>query len=235
MHDTKCGNFPSLIFICFYSGLVNNIELLKVLKREAIKYNDVLLFDFWESYWNLSVKSAAAINWAVNNSPVNILMKIDDDILCNVSRMYGEMMKRTNSLSGGHNKLIIGKCDDDEYPNRDPKSTVYSSKEMYATHKYPRICKGGTYLITRAAGLSLLNKTTLVPLFKQEDVYVSVLANASGNVHLYNIPNWRLDTDRNFNLSPQQVKEYLSHRYYSVHIWPTLVNKLEQYWTYLYP
>ena len=179
----------SFIFSCFNLGLVNNIELLKTLKREAIKYNDILLFDFWESYWNLSIKSVAAINWAVNNSPVNILMKIDDDILCNVSRMYGEMMKRIDSQTQGHHKVIIGKCDDDEYPNRDPKSTVYSSKEMYPVHKYPRICKGGTYLITREAGLSLLNKTTVVPLFKQEDVSVSVLANASGNVHLHNIPN----------------------------------------------
>ena len=219
----------------FYSGLVNNIELLKDLKREAIKYNDILLFDFWESYWNLSVKSVVALNWAVRNSDVNVLMKIDDDILCNVSRMHGEMMKHAHSQSQGHDKVIIGKCDGDEYPNRNPESTVYSSQEMFAVHKYPPICKGGTYLITRAAGLSLLNKTIEVPLLKQEDVSVSVLANASGNVQIHNIPNWRLDTDKNFNLSPQQVKEYLSDTYYSVHIWPTLMNKLEQYWNYLYP
>ena len=209
--------------------------MLKGLKREAIKYNDILLFDFWESYWNLSVKSLVALNWAVRHSNVNILMKIDDDILCNVSRMHGEMMKHVHSESQGQDKVIIGKCDDNEYPNRDPESTVYSSEEMYPAHKYPRICKGGTYLITRAAGLSLLNKTTVVPLLRQEDVSVSVLANASGNVHLYNIPNWRLDTHKYFNLSPQQVKEYLSDTYYSVHIWPTLVNELEQYWKYLYP
>ena len=181
------------------------------------------------------MKSVVALNWAVTKSDVNILMKIDDDILCNVSRMYEEMMKNILPQSQGQDKVIIGKCDDDEYPNRDPESTVYSSKEMYSAHKYPRICKGGTYLITRAAGLSLLNKTTEVPLLKQEDVSVSVLANASGNVHLHNIPNWRLDTDKDFNLNPKQVKEYLSNTYYSVHIWPTLVHKLEQYWNFLYP
>ena len=96
----------SFIFSCFILGLVNNIELLKTLKREAINYNDILLFDFWESYWNLSIKSVTAINWAVNNSPVNILMKIDDDILCNVSRMYGEMMKRIDSQTQGHHKVV---------------------------------------------------------------------------------------------------------------------------------
>ena len=203
---------------------------------EAKIYNDVLLFDFTDSYWNLSIKTILGFNWAIKHCNTEMFIKIDDDVICNVSRIHKEMLRHIRTRPQGQAKVIIGKCRSyTAVPDRSPKSPSYVSRKIYPGHMFPKTCMGPTYAVSREAVKSIITQTRVVPMLKQEDVTIGVLAHASGDITLRDIPFWRRDIYGTDNVMVEGIRRDLQSKYYSVHARKTDIEKIEVYWTYVYP
>ena len=220
---------------CF-SGMNANKSWLPHLSSEAKTYNDILLFDFVDSYWNLSTKIILGFNWVLNYCNTDIFVKIDDDVICNVSRIYREMLRHVRTQPQGQAKVIIGNCRSyTAVPDRNPNSPSYVSRETYPGHMFPKTCMGPTYVVSREAVKSIITQVRVVPLLKQEDVTIGVLARSSGDVTLRDIPNWRRDVHRADDVKVEKIQRDLRSRYYSVHAWNADSIKMGVYWTQVYP
>ena len=213
-----------------------NKSLLPHLSSEAKIHNDILLFDFVDSYWNLSTKIILGFNWVLNYCNTDIFVKIDDDVICNVSRIYREMLRHVRTQAQGQAKVIIGKCRSyTAVPDRNANSPSYVSRETYPGYMFPKTCMGPTYAVSREAVKSVITQVRVVPLLKQEDVTIGVLARSSGDVTLRDIPNWRRDVHRADDVTVEKIQSDLRSHYYSVHAWNADNEKMEVYWSHVYP
>ena len=224
--------------MCPFLGMNANKSLAPYLLNEAKIYNDILLFDFMDSYWNLSTKIILGFNWAIKHYNTDIFVKIDDDVIFNVSRIQKEMLRhiRSRRQGQGQAKVIIGKCRSyTAVPDRNPNSPSYVSRETYPEHMFPKTCMGPTYAVSREAVKSIIAQTRAVPLLKQEDVTIGVLVRASGDVTLRDIPFWRRDVFRTDDIMAEEIRRDLQSKYYSVHARKSDIEKMEAYWRHVYP
>ena len=235
-----CKTRMCMLTIMFYfSGMNANKSWLPYLFSEAKTYKDILLFDFIDNYWNLSIKTILGFNWALKHCNTNIFVKIDDDIVCNVSRIYREMSRhiRVQGPKGqGQAKVIIGKCRSyTAVPDRNPNSPSYVYRKTYSGHMFPKTCMGPTYAMSKEAVKSIIAQVRVVPLLKQEDVTIGVLARSSGDVTLQDIPKWRRDVHRSDDVTVEEIQRDLRSNYYSVHAWNADTETMDNYWTHVYP
>ena len=163
--------------------------------REAIQYNDIVMFSFVDSYHNFSIKTLTALNWAAKSYKTKLFIKSDDDVVANVSRLLQVFEYHTKQNIHSFNfseKFIVGNCKSDAVPERNPTRPYYISKEDFVPDRYPRFCFGTTYIINKQATDAILLQTSTTPLVPAEDVSVGLLAQSSGDIKLIDVDNWRI-------------------------------------------
>ncbi len=193
---TPKGRFD--VRVLFVVGMPHVSMDLSDLVSEYCAYRDILLFNFVDTYHNLTTKGLLAMSWIVKNlHAVNYVFKTDDDILLNVYNLINEIgvSDETSHPSPLPVALIRG-CVMNGTPYRKGKWAV-STKE-YPKKKYPPFCSGTGYLMSMTAMRCLVIASGRVPMFKLEDVYFTgMLAErcdvprqiANGTYRLFN--NWR--------------------------------------------
>jgi hypothetical protein len=72
----------------FVIGLTDDEAVQQKIKEESEKYGDILQINMNDTYSNLSLKVAGLLNW-VNTycSPVDFILKVDDDVYVNVHNL----------------------------------------------------------------------------------------------------------------------------------------------------
>ena len=166
---TPKGRFD--VRVLFVVGMPDiSMELLDLV-REHCAYKDILLFNFRDTYYNLTTKGLLAMSWIVKNlHAINYVFKTDDDILLNVYSWINEIVdsEETMNPSSRPSAFIRGYVIYGA-PHRKGKWAV--SKKEYSKKKYPAFCSGTGYLMTMQAMRRLVSASGRVPLFKLEDVY----------------------------------------------------------------
>lgn len=133
-------------------------------------YKDILFEDILETYENLSLKSIALLQWAMENCEgVRYLLKIDDDMFLNLPRLLTELKAhpKMNSIAGCK---VSG-----AYPFRFAFSKWKISRDEYEKDNYPEYIAGTAYLISGDIISNLHSATKRVPYFIFEDVYITGL------------------------------------------------------------
>ena len=96
-HLTKNGH------LVFQIGLSNDPFTNKLVKKEALKFKDILLQDFTEDYYNLTLKSVLLLKYlhGLKYRP-EFVFKIDDDVFLNVPKFLKEfsVKKYLGKISG---------------------------------------------------------------------------------------------------------------------------------------
>ena len=166
------------------------------LYEEARIYDDIVVFDFLDTYRNLTTKTIVSLNWVFNAYNTGVFLKLDDDALFNVTDVHQTVSKHlNNSESEGPHNTILGRCFSGVPVNRNLKHKWGVSKEAYSSPTFPRYCKGLCYAITRSAIPLLLNQTHNTTFIHIEDVTVGILAQKAGNIKLIYINNWISELD----------------------------------------
>ncbi|XP_066962721.1 uncharacterized protein [Macrobrachium rosenbergii] len=134
----------------FIIGATKNIALQEEVNKESDKYNDIIQYDFIDSYNNLTYKTMSWLKWVVDRCPqVPFIAKIDDDVMVNpfhLKNFFEEQMK-----------------------------TPPVPAEEYPEKEYPPFVHGPAYVVGRAAARLLLKYAPYVPFLKLEDVYTTGL------------------------------------------------------------
>ena len=203
-------------------GTCRNCNQIK-LREEAQLYDDIVVFDFLDTYVNLTIKTIVSLNWIFNVYNTDLYLKVDDDVLFNVTDVYQTVLKYLDNHTESRGNYILGNCVNNLHAIRDLKHKWGVSREEYSSSKYPRFCIGQSYAITRPVIPLLLNQTHNTPLIHMEDISLGILAQKTGNIKLKDIPKWRKGWNGSKNLTQCRT-------YHVLHTNRRGADKLQELW-----
>ncbi|XP_076137581.1 N-acetyllactosaminide beta-1,3-N-acetylglucosaminyltransferase 2 [Alosa pseudoharengus] len=152
-------------------------DLGKLLSIEAQEFGDLLVWDFKDTFFNLTLKEHVFYKWSILHCPqVSFIFKGDDDIFVNTKAL----LKYLKSLQPGNmSKLYLGQIIMQASPLRDPKIKYYVPQSFY-DGPYPPYAGGGGFVFSGALLESLYSMTWYIPFFPIDDVYTGMCFQALG-------------------------------------------------------
>uniref|UniRef100_A0A3Q0R4T1 Hexosyltransferase n=1 Tax=Amphilophus citrinellus TaxID=61819 RepID=A0A3Q0R4T1_AMPCI len=189
-----------------------------LLKREQQEYNDILQWDFNDTFFNLTLKQVLFLDWMNRNCPyVHFLLNGDDDIFANTDNIVDYL--QTLHDNNGNQHLFTGHLIQNAYPIRWPTSKYFVPSQLYDSKFYPPYCGGGGFVLSGFTALMINSFSESVPIFPIDDVYMGMclakakLAPAS---HMaVKTLGWKIPSKNVDQYDPCYFKEQvLVHRFY---------------------
>ncbi|XP_070535659.1 beta-1,3-galactosyltransferase 1-like [Ptychodera flava] len=182
-------------------------ELMKTIEAESKAYRDIIVFDFHESYLNLTLKTLLGFKWISEHCRnVRYILKTDDDVFVNYQALIRDLVKRPRE------NLALGQILNNITVSRDHKNKWYTSVKDYPNHSYPPYLVGTGYILSR----DLIDKVgKLAPslqFLNWEDVFVGICLHHLG-VKLTN--DKRFDHFNVFNFYSDKDKCLLNYTFTS--------------------
>ena len=151
-----------LVFFIARSENDRNIQL------EGQEHNDVLLFDYQDSYSSITKKLMSSFKWASSINPKYVL-KTDDDVFIHTAKLFNGLFRETDGdFYGGivlaGNRVV-----------RTPNHRHFISREQYKDEYYPPYCKGAMYVFSGNLLPNILQAADYVPYMHVDDAYVGIL------------------------------------------------------------
>ncbi|XP_054900004.1 N-acetyllactosaminide beta-1,3-N-acetylglucosaminyltransferase 3-like [Poeciliopsis prolifica] len=148
-------------------------RLNHLLKTEHRKYNDIIQWDFKDSFYNLTLKQMLFLEWMERNCPrAHFLFNGDDDVFANTDNMvlYLQNFERKGErkhLFAGHLIYNVG-------PIRSPNSKYYIPEQLHKSDSYPAYCGGGGFLLSGYTALVIYANSHSIPILPIDDVYMGM-------------------------------------------------------------
>ena len=143
-------------------------------KTENEVYSDIIRADYYEHYWNQSLKIQMAFEWAARYCKFSFLLKTDDDVLVNTKDLIKFLQRKTTPTRG----LFMGRLHHNPIVRREGKWNV--SYEEYSHTHYPDFCSGAGFVMSYDVIECLVPLFDVMKPYRMDDVYVGMLANRSG-------------------------------------------------------
>lgn len=159
------------VFLLGQSRAKNHSELLL---REQAFYGDMIRADYYEHYWNQTLKIEMGFEWAARYCSFTFLLKADDDVFINPPAVI-EVLNRTTTP---RQNLYMGYVYRNPVVQRTGKWSL-RQEEYNGTH-YPDFCAGPGYILSLDVVHSFVSIFGRIPKFKFDDVYVGMLAEKIG-------------------------------------------------------
>ncbi|XP_062250788.1 N-acetyllactosaminide beta-1,3-N-acetylglucosaminyltransferase 3-like [Platichthys flesus] len=189
----------------------------KLLELEQNENNDILQWDFKDTFYNLTLKQVLFLEWMERNCPkASFLLNGDDDVFVNTDNMVEYLQGLRDNDGSKH--LFTGHLIQYVGPIRSQGSKYYVPVQVQESDSYPPYCGGGGFLLSGYSAMVIYNMSKSVPFIPIDDVYMGMcMAKAGlGPVHhmgvrtagMY-IPSHKLD-----EFDPCYYKEILLvHRF----------------------
>ena len=158
----------------FLLGQTRNKTQSDLLQPENSLYGDMIRADYYEHYWNQSLKIQMAFEWAARYCNFSYLLKADDDVLVNTKDLIKFLQRRSTPNKG----LFVGTLHHNPKVRREGKWNV--SYEEYNHTYYPDFCSGAGFVMSPDVIECLVALFDTIKPYRMDDVYVGMLANESG-------------------------------------------------------
>ncbi|KAJ7339552.1 Serine/threonine-protein phosphatase 2A activator [Desmophyllum pertusum] len=140
------------------------------LLEEDEVYGDLVRADYYDHYWNQTLKIQMGFEWATRYCKFAFLLKTDDDVFVNAAGVLSFLSEPTTPkkqlYTGNHNKK--------PYVQRAGKWKV--TTDEYSETRYPNYCPGFGFVLSHDVVVSFVKAFDFVPYFRLDDVYVGVLS-----------------------------------------------------------
>lgn len=168
------------IFISGTSEIgVEKMRLNKLLELEHKEYNDILQWDFSDSFYNLTLKQILFLEWMERNCPkAHFLFNGDDDIFANTDNMAEYVQTLKDNDGGKH--LFTGHLIQYVGPIRSPGSKYYVPVQVQESDSYPPYCGGGGFILSGYTASVIYNMSKSIPLLPIDDVYMGMCLAKAG-------------------------------------------------------
>ncbi|KAJ7312042.1 hypothetical protein JRQ81_006374 [Phrynocephalus forsythii] len=138
--------------------------------QESLMYRDILLWDFLDTFFNLTLKEIHFLQWANKFCPnTKFIFKGDADVFVNVENIISFLDGRDASED-----LFVGDIIYNAHPIRTRKSKYYIPETMYGLGMYPAYAGGGGFLLSRSTMKKLSQACGQVELFPIDDVFLGM-------------------------------------------------------------
>ena len=146
----------------------------EALLKEDESFRDLIRADYYEHYWNQTLKIQMAFEWASLYCNFSFLLKMDDDTFVNVKSLISVLAKPEIPKE----KLYMGHCPKGPYVKREGKWKV--SFKDYKHKFYPDFCSGYGIVLSSDLVHLFVDLYAVVPWFRIDDVYIGMLAEKAG-------------------------------------------------------
>ncbi|XP_066489676.1 N-acetyllactosaminide beta-1,3-N-acetylglucosaminyltransferase 2-like [Tiliqua scincoides] len=146
-------------------------DLSDLLQFESQTHRDILLWDYKDTFFNLTLKEVLFLKWATRTCPgARFVFKGDDDVFVNTYQVLDYLKSLTKSKA---ENLFIGDVIKDARPKREKKLKYYIPETIYRGF-YPPYAGGGGYLYSGKLVPKLTNISDQVLLYPIDDVYTGM-------------------------------------------------------------
>ncbi|XP_060085302.1 lactosylceramide 1,3-N-acetyl-beta-D-glucosaminyltransferase B-like [Ylistrum balloti] len=176
--------FPNIRTV-FSIGIPRDSNIIKQIKQESLKYKDVLLMDYMDTYKNLTLKTTSGINWAVAHCNVaEFVVSVDDDMYVATDFLIQHLKDMPQAES---ERLYHGHLYHNTEPVRYGKKDAWESKwivtrEEYPFDTYPDYIFGGFVVMSMRTVLEMSLAIPYTQPISMEDVYLGIVASRLGIV-----------------------------------------------------
>ncbi|XP_029963885.1 N-acetyllactosaminide beta-1,3-N-acetylglucosaminyltransferase 2 [Salarias fasciatus] len=159
------------------SSLPDEPDLGLLLSAEAQLFSDLLQWDFYETFLNLTLKMSTFLEWARESCPrVSFVFSGDDDVFVNTPLVLSYLQAVDPSRAS---RLYVGQVINSANPLRDSKSKYYVPLSFYQG-AYPGYAGGGGFIFSGALLQPLHSLSLVMPFFPIDDVYMGMSFKALG-------------------------------------------------------
>ncbi|XP_062996300.1 UDP-GlcNAc:betaGal beta-1,3-N-acetylglucosaminyltransferase 8 [Elgaria multicarinata webbii] len=150
-------------------------RLQNLVEYESRSFGDILMWDFEDTFFNLTLKDFLFLNWTLEHcGDVRFILKGDDDVFINTPKVLDYL----GSLDV-HKPLYTGQVMANASPFRVRKSKYYVPESFYVG-PYPAYAGGGGYIFSGALvqWLQLISRN--IAFYPIDDVYTGLCFQALG-------------------------------------------------------
>ncbi|KAJ7387726.1 hypothetical protein OS493_001069 [Desmophyllum pertusum] len=154
-------------------------ESNSLIKEDEV-YGDLVRADYYDHYWNQTLKIQMGFQWATKYCKFSFLLKTDDDVFVNAPGVLSFLSEPTTPKE----QLYVGNhyTNPDVYRGGKWKITI----EEYSESHYPDFCPGFGFVLSHDVVVTFVKAFAFVPYFRLDDVYVGMLANKTGIKIIHN-------------------------------------------------
>ncbi|KPP75965.1 hypothetical protein Z043_104742 [Scleropages formosus] len=146
-------------------------DLSEMLHFESSKHKDILMWEYRDSFFNLTIKEVLFLEWFSHRCPTaRYVFKGDDDVFVNTHRMMDFLMTLTPDKA---KDLFVGDVITNAGPHRDKKLKYFIPDSMFVG-QYPSYAGGGGFLYSGDLALRLHSVSHQVCLYPIDDVYTGM-------------------------------------------------------------
>ncbi|KAI5615391.1 beta-3-galactosyltransferase-like, partial [Silurus asotus] len=161
-------------------------RLNKLLAMENREHQDIIQWDFEDSFYNLTLKQVLFLEWMEKFCPdVHFLLNGDDDIFANTGNMV-QYLKGLDDNDGSKH-LFTGAVNLFMPPVREPGSKYFVPVQMYALDSYPPYCGGGGFLLSHFTARIIYNMSHSISLIPIDDAYLGMCLEKAGLKPVFHI------------------------------------------------
>ncbi|XP_062250791.1 N-acetyllactosaminide beta-1,3-N-acetylglucosaminyltransferase 3-like [Platichthys flesus] len=151
----------------------------RLLELEQNEYNDILQWDFRDTFYNLTLKQVLFLEWMERNCPnARFLLNGDDDVFANTDNMVEYLQGLRDNDGSKH--LFTGNLVEFLWPIRSPGSKYYVPVQVQESESYPPYCGGGGFLLSGYSAMVIYNMSKSIPFIPIDDVYMGMCMAKAG-------------------------------------------------------
>ncbi|TRY64942.1 hypothetical protein DNTS_024628 [Danionella cerebrum] len=154
-------------------------RLNRLLKDENDHNEDILQWDFDDSFYNLTLKQVLFLEWMERKCPhVRFLLNGDDDIFANTFNMIEYLQGLEENDGSKH--LFTGFLFVNTGPSRDSSNKYYVPVQVQQSDIYPPYCGGGGFLLSGFTARTIYKMSHSIELHPIDDAYMGMCLEKAG-------------------------------------------------------
>lgn len=149
-------------------------------KEESRTYNDIIRYDFIDTYYNLTLKSLNLLKWVEEQCPkAKFAVKIDDDIILNINLLSELLGKEQNGDYLLHGNMISGNMRLKAYYDK-----YYVPEKEFPGAMFPDYVAGACYVMSQKVVSKLFKVSHYIPYLRIEDVFITGVCRVAAGLEL---------------------------------------------------
>lgn len=162
-------------------------DLSALLDLESRTHEDILQWDFKDTFFNLTLKDILFWDWVSKHCPhIHFIFKGDDDVFLRTRALLdylnqheARVQKTDRNKTKDLHDFVVGDVIANAWPNRQPGTKYYIPDSFYKG-TYPAYAGGGGVVYTGSLVMRLQEVSRRVSLFPIDDVYLGMCLHRLG-------------------------------------------------------